>query len=413
MRTLPLLVLLAAVGASGCGSAVVDPCGSARPCIGLRIEGPQSDLDQLAVTIDNPTPKTGYSPAEPSPIKLPAKLPLHLAAGTTGEVQVDVRARAAGVERAHAHGAVTLDATGHAQLTLTLDESLPDLAPACTADLAVPDEHSCGACGVVCTVGVCGKSIVATMNEAPAAWTLNSGKTDAPTYDAANKLLLLTKNQPNQSASLIYKHALVAAEFTASFQIRVTWDMSTTTNPNRYYGDGMGFVLIRNDARVPNIDTAVSREVGSALGMLGLRAANSDTLLGGFGVEIDTYASDYMNPGGACGETKDIGEHVNIDSLAQCTDAPAASLPLPLGTPARFTVADGAWHRVTVRLAGGQLSVWIDADAATAKALATAALPNFKAGDGYFLGFTAATGSRSEEHALKDVRIDFTTPTCL
>jgi hypothetical protein len=398
---------------AACGSDAVDPCGSARPCIALRVEGTQSDLDQLAVAVDKPIPATGYSPTQPASFALPAKVPLHLGAGASGKVEVDVRALAAGRERAHGHGTVTLDRSGYGRLTVTLGDGASDLGPPCSADLAVPDVHNCGACGVSCATGICDSAIVASMATAPAAWTLNGGKSDPPTWDATNQLLVLNKNAPNQSVSMIYKHPLVADAFTATFQLRVTWDTNTMTNPNRYYGDGLGFVLIRNDPSVSDLDSAVSREPGSALGMIGLRAANSDTLLGGFGVELDTYGSDYMNANGACGESTSLGEHVNIDSLALCPDAPAASLPLPLATAAKATLADGKWHQATIRLAGGALSVWLDADAASAPPLVTGTLPNFAPGDGYFIGFTAATGSRSEEHAIKDVRISFGKPQCL
>jgi hypothetical protein len=116
---LPVVVFFAAT--SGCGSS--SPCaGVSGACIGAHVKGNATNLQQLVIAIDQPTPETVLSPSAPAPIKLPARVALVLPAGTTGAVHVSID----GVDGnnspvAHDERTVTLPASGHVDVDFTLD----------------------------------------------------------------------------------------------------------------------------------------------------------------------------------------------------------------------------------------------------------------------------------------------------
>jgi len=285
-----------------------------------------------------------------------------------------------------------------------------------TEGLRRPAHQGERAGGNVCASGSCGTVISASMAEIPPLWTFNHPMAGGgASYDGTNHVAILTQPAINQVGTIVYKHPIVADTMTAAFQMRIKWspmDMSMA------HADGMGFMLIKADGEA-NLDTAISTMAGSTLGMTMVRATGSATTLTGYGVEFDTYESVYMNPNGLCGEPKGVGEHINIDSLDLCPDAPGSNLPTSLTTmPVKgYKLSDGNWHQVAVRLAQGTLSVWFDpanpADLSAQPPVLAAPLPNFHAGDAYYLAFSGATGSAFEEHAIRNVTITFDTPHCL
>jgi hypothetical protein len=129
-----LFVVLLAI--AGCGSTTVDPCeGVPGPCIGLRVEGTASGLDQLAITLDQKTLRT---PDPARTFDLPVKIALSVPQAAAGPHALAVDGFAAGSFVARDEKQVTLPASGRAQITLRLDggAASQDLASA-SDDLAV------------------------------------------------------------------------------------------------------------------------------------------------------------------------------------------------------------------------------------------------------------------------------------
>jgi hypothetical protein len=152
--------------------------------------------------------------------------------------------------------------------------------------------------------------------------------------------------------------------------------------------------------------------VGNTRGRIGMKAptaAGSSTVLTGYGVELDTFDNDPS--AGACGETVN-GDHVNVDTLAQCFIS-AGSVPTPLSTAQAYTLGDGNWHTAKVHLTSGKLSVSIVTSGTTTTLFSNVPLTGFHAGDSYFYGFTGACGGDSERAELRNVAITFPTPRCL
>lgn len=136
-RGLALLCFMAACG----GAANTDPCsGISGVCIGLRISGTATGLDQLGVTLDNPA-KTLLTPDPAKAFKLPAKVALVLPAGTTGTVNISLDGFGGGVAKAHDAKAVTLPKSGRVVVEMTLDDgtALDGGTDGPPADLAMPD----------------------------------------------------------------------------------------------------------------------------------------------------------------------------------------------------------------------------------------------------------------------------------
>src|SRR5262245_35905207 len=102
------LSLVCALMLSGCGSS--NPCDgvSGGICIALQVTGDVSGLDQLAVTVDNPMPKTLTTPNPPRAFTLPVSVAVVLPDGTSGTVNLTADGLAAGVVRATGSTAVAL-----------------------------------------------------------------------------------------------------------------------------------------------------------------------------------------------------------------------------------------------------------------------------------------------------------------
>jgi Bacterial lectin len=269
------------------------------------------------------------------------------------------------------------------------------------------DPNHCGGCGNACPAADgCGATLAASMTDgtAPANWHFNMrpGSSGGAFYDPSADLAVLTNDTTGQTATLLYNHPIVTDSFDASFDFRI----SVSSFP---YADGMAFVLIKNNSAVADIDTAVGFG-GGGFGMMAPSPQNSNALLSGYGVELDTYDNDY--PNGACGETVN-GDHVNIDTLASCATATNGNLPTPLAQPQYFQLADGAWHTVQLHLAGGQLSVAIKTGTTVQTLFTNVPLTGFNSGDSYFYGFSGATGGFGERAEVRNVAVQFPTARCL
>lgn len=269
------------------------------------------------------------------------------------------------------------------------------------------DPNHCGGCGNVCPAqDSCGTTLAATMTDgtAPANWHFNMrpGSSGGAFYDTSADLAVLTNDTTGQTATLLYNHPIITDSFDASFDFRI----SVSSFP---YADGMAFMLIKNNSAVADIDTAVGFG-GGGLGMLAPSPQNSNAILSGYGVELDTYDND--NPNGACGETIN-GDHVNIDTLASCATATNGSLPTPLAQAQYFQLADGLWHTVQLHLAGGQLSVAIKTGTTVKTLFTNVPLTGFNSGDAYFYGFSGATGGFGERAEVRNIAVQFPTSRCL
>jgi cysteine-rich repeat protein len=127
MRWLAILSFVAGCSASG------DPCaGSTAVCIGLRIEGAVTGLDQLLFSIDTPNTMVEKSPDPPRGFTLPVRVALFPPTGTMGTVHISCDGTGGGALRGHGEADATL-VSGHAEKTLTLiasgesDMPIPDL----------------------------------------------------------------------------------------------------------------------------------------------------------------------------------------------------------------------------------------------------------------------------------------------
>jgi hypothetical protein len=134
------LPLASALLAAGCGGKA-SPCdGVAGVCIGAHISGNAVGLEQLAITIDQPTTQEQRSPATPSPIKLPAKIALLLPAGTQGAVNVSID----GLDRdgtaiARTARSVTIPASGRVEADFVLNAGVTG-----GDDMATPPDMATG-----------------------------------------------------------------------------------------------------------------------------------------------------------------------------------------------------------------------------------------------------------------------------
>lgn len=121
MRAAGSVFVLALAAAAGCGR--VSPCdGVSGACIGVHIKGNAKGLEQLVITIDQPTTQTVRTPTPPKPIHLPARVALALPAGASGTIDVRIDGvDGAGAPVAHDERAVTLPASGRIDVDFTLD----------------------------------------------------------------------------------------------------------------------------------------------------------------------------------------------------------------------------------------------------------------------------------------------------
>jgi Bacterial lectin len=258
---------------------------------------------------------------------------------------------------------------------------------------------NCGGCGVQCTTNRCGVSVAADMRTMPAGWLFNgsatlsgAGESDAGGHDAADEsdvgaadagagAVLVPAGGNHEVGSILYGEAIVADEFTATFEFRIGFGGGTTR------GDGMGFMIETNGP------TAVGRS-GAGLGMSGLT---------GYGAELDIY--DNM----LCGDTNN--NHVGIDALALCesTQVNPTSLYESGNVSNYLDLADGQWHEATIALQAGTMSVAIDSIP-----LADQTLTGWVDGVAYYFGFAASQGGPGEYQAeVTHVVITFPTPRCL
>jgi hypothetical protein len=243
------------------------------------------------------------------------------------------------------------------------------------------DPNHCGACGVVCSSGLCGTSVSADMTSAPSTWRFNGSAAWSSTGPSAQ---MTAAGAPGVTGTAIYQNAIATDAFTADFQFRIG-----AGGGGRY--DGMGFM----------IETSTATAVGSPNGGLGMGG------LGGYGVEFDVYDN------GQCGDTS--SDHVGVDALSPCSSN--SSMPTSLFASADLTskinLADGQWHAATVTLSNGAMSVTVDANAIAQ----SVALPGFVAGTPYYYGFSGATGGNPGNGGIqtevKSVRMTFPTPRCL
>jgi hypothetical protein len=243
------------------------------------------------------------------------------------------------------------------------------------------DPNHCGACGVVCSSGLCGTSLSADMMSAPSTWRFNGSAAWSSSGPSAQ---MTAAGAPGVTGTAIYANAIATDAFTVDFQFRIG-----AGGGGRY--DGMGFM----------IESSAATAVGSPNGGLGMGG------LGGYGVEFDVYDN------GQCGDTS--SDHVGVDSLSPCSTN--SSMPTSLFASADLTskinLADGQWHAATVTLSNGAMSVNVDAYAIAQ----SVALPGFVAGTPYYYGFSGATGGNPGNGGIqtevKSVTITFPTPRCL
>jgi hypothetical protein len=264
------------------------------------------------------------------------------------------------------------------------------------------DPGNCGGCGVVCASGKCGTTVSASMSTLPSDWTFNTaaGAASGSFFDNSKGVAVVTADSVNAVGSIMFQHPIAVDGFDARFDVRVTHVASQ-------YGDGMGFMMIKQNSAVARIDTAVGI-TGGGLGVMAPTANGSSTVLTGFAVELDSFDND---SGNSCGETL-AGDHVNIDTLAQCFIS-SGSVPTPVATAQATTLGDGNWHTVRVQLSAGRMTVTITQGNTTRTLFNGVALPNFKSGDSYFFGFGGACGGLSERQELRNVSITFPTTRCL
>jgi hypothetical protein len=179
-------LILAGWAVCGCSSTgAIDPCtDKSGVCVGVRVVGNATSLDQLVFTVDKPSATMQATPGTPAGFTLPAKVALLFPAGTSGTINIALDGMSAGQLVAHDDEAVTLPSSGRTQVTMTLNQgtALNDLAmPVDGAiDAAAPDMR-----GMPIVIQVTGQTTVAEQD------TLH---VDIVATDPLNKPLTLEMN---------------------------------------------------------------------------------------------------------------------------------------------------------------------------------------------------------------------------
>lgn len=120
------------------------------------------------------------------------------------------------------------------------------------------DPGNCGGCGQACASGHCGVNVTASMKDLPPDWTFNTGVSaiSGSFYDPTNAVAVLTNDQRGALGSVFYQRPVATTDFDGSFEFRI----KPSSNP---YGDGIAFVMIKDDPTVARIDTAIGTRLGT------------------------------------------------------------------------------------------------------------------------------------------------------
>jgi hypothetical protein len=232
------------------------------------------------------------------------------------------------------------------------------------------DPQNCGGCGKTCGAGYeCGTEFTAFTGVQPSGWTANG----TAMYDSADLDAQLTDLNESEAGSWVYDRAILCDPISIRFDFYIGGGSGA---------DGMGLMLVTEGA------SALGPPSG-ALGMAGLT---------GFGVELDEYNN------GECldSSSNDIG----IDSLILCN----AHFPntLAVNSSPGITIADSTWHTLVVSIAGGAFTVSADGNSV----FANQAVGGWPSNPTYYIGFAGGTGGLTDYHRVRNVSVNFPTPSC-
>jgi hypothetical protein len=282
------------------------------------------------------------------------------------------------------HGDASLDASGNSP-----DVGAPivcgDGGLVCNGACIDPasDPKNCNGCGNVCSSGLCGTSLAASMTSSPAGWLFNG----TAVYNSfAPSAQLTAAGVTDQAGTFVYANAVKVDSMTVQFEFRIGLEGGTRS-------DGMGFMIEQSGA------TAVGG-IGSSLGMAGLT---------GFGVELDIYDN------AICGDTS--GDHVGVDDLAICDQSEGTPTSLSeVDVTSTVDLGDTHWHTAIVAIDAGAVTLTIDGNVA----LTDVPLTGFQATAPYYIGFAGATGGLvlpdgggGYRQEVKNVLVTFATARCL
>jgi peptide-N4-(N-acetyl-beta-glucosaminyl)asparagine amidase len=188
----------------------------------------------------------------------------------------------------------------------------------------------------------------------------------------------LTADAPGQTgAAWLPAKQQVQDGFTATF----AWQINRAQAVG---GDGFAFVIQNNS------ETALG-EGGSGMGYSGI--ANS------LAVEFDTTQNPPEEWGGTQGDPN--ANHLSVQSRGTLPNSadPTYSLGTTTTIPA---LADGAIHQAQITYTPGSLSIYLDGFTTPVLTVPVDLATTLELTDGEaWLGFTAATGGRSQAHAIR------------